>query len=219
MASGPSQRPMTDDRDIPSGEGAPFTKKRSQDRRCVGTGEALSPDAPALRFARAPDGTVVLDLKGSLPGRGAWLSPSRDALVKAFKKGGFSRAFKEQTQAPGCDVEAFADRVEAGLAASALQKLGLARKAGAIAIGHDNVKSAAKRGVAYLTPRGSSEAETAKLANALHKMAGIPHLPLPADRLALGEALGQDAVHVLLLKGGASKAALQAVILWRSFAR
>ncbi|GGY46290.1 DUF448 domain-containing protein [Parvularcula lutaonensis] len=205
---------MTD----PSENKPSFVKNRCNDRRCVGTGEALAPDAPALRFARAPDGKIVLDLKGNLPGRGAWLSPTRDALRKAVKKGGFARALKAPVEVPGGDAEAYAEQVESALAAAALNRLGLCRKAGVLAIGYDNAKAAAKKGVAYLTPAGSSETETAKLANTLHKAAGIPHLPLPADRLTVGEALGQDAVHILLLGGGPSKAALGSVILWRQFA-
>lgn len=196
----------------------PFGKERKQERRCVGTGAALAPSGPALRFVQGPDGILIPDLKGNLPGRGAWLTPTRDALIRAIGKGGFARSFKGQPKLPeGETPDAFADRIAALLEDAALSRLGLARKAGTLAIGNDAVRKVALKAIAYLTPQDASAPETEKLANLLHKAAGAPHLPLPTGRETLSRALGQDAVHIALLRGGPSKVALESVILWRGF--
>lgn len=193
-------------------------KRRVQDRRCVGTGEALAPDAPALRFVLGPGDTLTLDLKGTLPGRGAWLSATHDALLTALKKGGFQRGFKTQANLPGgMDPESFADHVEERLAQAALDRLGLARKAGYLLIGHDTVREKASKGAAYVTPSDASAPEIAKVANYLDATAKLPHFPLPVPRAVLGEAVGQDGVHYLLCRGGPSKGALTALILWTGF--
>lgn len=197
---------------------AAFGKTRHKERRCVGTGQALAPEDPALRFVLSPAGEVVLDLKGSLPGRGVWLTPDRKALLGAVSRGGFQRGFKKPAALPnGQDAESFADQLEAQLAQAALGRLGLCRKASTLVAGQDKVRQKAGRGLAYLTPRGASEAETVKMASLLAKTAGLPHLPLPADRLVVGAALGQDGVHLLLLRGGPSAGALEKVQLWRQF--
>lgn len=195
-----------------------FGKKRSSDRRCVATNDPLAPNAPALRFVQGPGQEVVLDLKGNLPGRGAWLSPERDKLVLAFKRGGFARGFKGAANLPeGVDVNGFADRVASLLQKAALQKLGLARKAGALTIGHDAVRKAAKQGLAYLTPRDASPPEVEKLARFLAKAEGVPHVPLRVDRVILSGPLDQDAVHLLLVRGGPSRGVLEAIEIWRRF--
>jgi len=203
-----------------NGRKTPFGKKRASDRRCVASGEALPPEVPALRFVLDPQSTIVLDLKGTLPGRGAWLTPHRDALLTALKKGGFQRGFKGEAKLPeGLDADAFADQVEGRLADAALQMLGLCRKAGSLVIGHDAVRKAAKKGLAYLSPNDASGPETEKLARFLAKSEDIPHVPVPADRVILSGVLDQDAVHLLLVKGGPSVGALQSVEIWRRFSR
>lgn len=193
-------------------------RRSANDRRCIATGAALPPDQPALRFALGPSGEIVPDLRGDLPGRGAWLTPTRAALLMAVRKGSFPRAFKAPARLPeGVDAETFADRLETALKASALQKLGLARRAGSLVIGHDRVRQAKGRPLAYLTPADASPAETEKVANLLHKRDDVPHLRLPTGRAELGAAIGQDAVHLLLVEGGPSSTAFGAVILWSGF--
>ena len=55
-----------------------------------------------IRFVLSPDSQVTPDLAARLPGRGAWVTASREAIELAVKKGAFSRAFKAQVKvAPG----------------------------------------------------------------------------------------------------------------------
>ena len=50
--------------------------RREPERTCIVTRRAAAP-AELIRFVVAPDGEVVADLKGRLPGRGAWVTATR----------------------------------------------------------------------------------------------------------------------------------------------
>jgi predicted RNA-binding protein YlxR (DUF448 family) len=61
-------------------------------RTCVGCGEAADPGA--LRRLRLDGARVVLDARGGLGGRGAWLHPGTGCLARAVKRRAFARAFR-----------------------------------------------------------------------------------------------------------------------------
>ena len=166
-----------------------------------------------MRFVRAPGGSPVLDLKEDLPGRGAWVLPERIRVVRAAK-GGFARAFKEQLAVPG-GPEGFADAVGAQLAAQALARLGLARRAGRVLTGYDTVRGRASELIGYLSPHDASDQGTSRVARTVAAAASAPHLVLPADAEVLGGAVGQPpVVHLGLLPGGGAEKALSACTLW-----
>jgi uncharacterized protein len=113
------------------------------DRTCIVSRERREPDE-LIRFVVAPDGTVVPDLKRKLPGRGCWVSADRLHVDKAVAKNLFARAFKRQV-----DVSPeLALRLDRTLAQSALGAVGLARKAGAVALGAAKVDNAVRSGEA-----------------------------------------------------------------------
>ncbi|SLN34016.1 RNA-binding protein [Pseudooctadecabacter jejudonensis] len=111
----------TKDRDVP-------------ERRCIVTGE-VSPKAGLIRFVVGPDGTVVPDVLEKLPGRGMWVTATRDALAKAGK-GQFSRSAKAAVTVP----DGLADEVERQLARRVVDLIALARKAGLAVCGFEKVK-------------------------------------------------------------------------------
>lgn len=106
-------------------------------RLCLAT-RAVTPVADMIRFVVAPDGAVVPDLACDLPGRGAWVSATRDALQAALKRRAFGRAFRGQGRA-GPDL---VDLVEDRLAADTRAALSLANKAGRVVCGTMKVESA-----------------------------------------------------------------------------
>ena len=61
-------------------------------RQCVGCREMKDKKA-LIRVVRSPEGTISLDFKGKLPGRGAYVCPSPDCLKKARKSRALERAF------------------------------------------------------------------------------------------------------------------------------
>lgn len=118
--------------------GARHTRlKPARERRCVATGET-GLESALLRVGLGPDAMVVPDVAAKLPGRGAWVSANRALVDKAVSKRLFNRAFGQPVTAP----EDLADRFEALLEARALSLLGLARRAGRLAVGFDAARLA-----------------------------------------------------------------------------
>ncbi len=107
---------------------------RSRERRCIVTGEVL-PRSGLVRFAADPDGNIVPDIAASLPGRGLWVSATREHVTRAAAKNLFAKAAKANVSA-SADL---AERVERLLVARMQADLGLARRSGALVLGFDNV--------------------------------------------------------------------------------
>lgn len=154
-----------------------------------------------MRFVLGPDGALAPDFSGKLPGRGAWLTPTRDALERALKKGAFARSFKAAAPAP----DDLAQRVEAGLTKAALSALGLARKAGDAVLGFEKTRAALNAGdVAVLINACDGGADGKR------KLAGLATRVDVVEVFTVDElsaALGRDApaVHVALKSGPAAQ--------------
>ena len=58
--------------------------KKVPERRCVGCNTS-KPKRELLRVVRIPDGSVCIDLKGKISGRGAYICVSSECLRKAIK--------------------------------------------------------------------------------------------------------------------------------------
>jgi len=112
-----------------------------RERKDIASGELRDP-ADMLRLVFSPDGQVVADIFGKLPGRGAWIEASRSAVEHGVKSGVFSRAAKRKIMVP----DNFADMIEAGLAARVLGMIGMAKRAGQLESGFENVRSSARTG-------------------------------------------------------------------------
>jgi len=104
------------------------------ERRCIVTGE-VSPKAGLIRFVIGPDGSVVPDVLEKLPGRGMWVTATRETL-DAAGKGQFSKSAKAPVQVP----EGLTDEVERQLARRVVDLIALARKAGRAVAGFEKVK-------------------------------------------------------------------------------
>jgi len=106
-------------------------------RRCIVTGADL-PEGRLLRFVADAQGRVLPDVAAKLPGRGLWVSAARAAIAQAAAKRLFARAAKAPVEA-AADL---AERAEALLVRRALDTLGLARRAGELALGFDKIDRA-----------------------------------------------------------------------------
>ncbi|MBO6717791.1 MAG: RNA-binding protein [Rhizobiaceae bacterium] len=183
------------------------------DRTCIVTRQTLEPDL-LLRFVAGPDGSVVPDIKRRLPGRGCWVTADRDHVDRAAGKNHFARALKAGvTVSPG-----LGQLVDDLLVAAALGALGLARKAGAVALGAAKVDSAVRTGksAAVLHAREASDDGVRKLAQARHATAEAGGPDIPAFKLfseaELGLALGAtNVIHAAVLATEAGRAALKRV--------
>ena len=166
------------------------------ERRCIVTRDT-GPKAGLIRFVAAPDGEIVPDLAGRLPGRGIWVSADRKVLAQAAAKGHFARAAKRQVRVPPDLV----DRVEALLAARVVDLLSLARKAGQAVAGLEKTKDALVSGGAALLLQAAdgSERERARL----RPPEGENSLVSCLFGHELGLAFARDRViHAAVLAGG-----------------
>jgi predicted RNA-binding protein YlxR (DUF448 family) len=188
-------------------------KERATERKCIATGAIGSPEG-YVRFALSPDGFVTPDFSGKLPGRGAWVTASRESVEAAVNKNAFMRAFRCKADAP----DDLAERVEAGLKKSALSALGLARKTGDAVTGFEKVRNALKTGKAAVLVEASDGSPDGK-----RKLAGLTgNVPVIGvfAREELSAALGQeDVVHAALKNGPAANRFLREARRFEGFGK
>ena len=164
-------------------------------RRCIASGASRPRDA-LLRFVVDPAGALVPDLGQSLPGRGLWVSAERAALLKALERGLFARAARR----PIAVAPDLIDEVERQLADRALGLIGLARRAGVLVTGFDQVKRAlAERRVAVLIEASDGARHgRARLGALARDIPTIAHF----DGAALSRSVGRDnVVHAAMAPG------------------
>lgn len=182
--------------------------RKAPERTCVAT-RTVRPVEDLIRFVRAPDGTVVPDLKRELPGRGVWVTASREAVRLAAKKKAFSRGFKE----PATVDPAIDDQVAELIGRSALGMLGFANKAGLVITGFAKVEAALSKEnvVALLSAGEAGEDGVRKLGQVLRRIGRSDDTPVVRlfQGLQLDLALGRsNVVHAALLAGPVSAAFL-----------
>lgn len=176
-------------------------------RRCIVSG-AVQPKEGLMRFVVGPDGTVVPDLDGRLPGRGLWLSARRDMVETATVKRAFPRAARRAVTVP----PDLADRIDRLLRARCQDLLGLARRAGLVVAGFDQVRAAGKEGqVALLLEAADGAADGRRKVTAAAPEATVVDILAGAE---LAAALGRDhVVHVAVLAGKPAQRPLVARLL------
>lgn len=171
-----------------------------RERRCIVTGEVL-PETQLIRFVAGPDSRIVPDIAAKLPGRGLWVRADSETITKAVAKNLFSRAAQGKVDA---DID-LAARTEKLLAASMLNTLGLARRAGELILGFEKTE-AALRGAnppAVLIEAADAAADgQRKLQAAAHAKGATPFVIGCFTSAELGLALGLENVIHASLKAG-----------------
>jgi len=164
-------------------------------RKCIASGDLL-PKAQMIRFVVGPDNAVVPDILGKLPGRGIWVSATRDALEKATAKNLFARAAK-QTVTVSDDLVA---RVEAQLAQRLIDLIALARKSGLAVSGFEKVKDRLNKEDVKVLLQSSDGSERGK--TKLWTPEGARYVGWLTTR-ELGQAFGRETVvHAAIGAGG-----------------
>ena len=146
-----------------------------------------------LRFVRDPEGRIVFDVDARLPGRGFWLEAERASVELAIKRQALSRAAGPGSVVPG-DLVA---QIEDNLVRRGLDRIGLARRAGALVGGFDEVERTlrGKRAVMLIQALDAADDGLQKLG----RLAGDLPVVRLFDRFELGRALGrEEAVHLVL---------------------
>jgi len=172
------------------------TDQDEAERKCIVTGVS-QPKGGLIRFAVSPDGEVVPDVLGRLPGRGFYVMADRAAIDKAATKGLFARAARQPVKVP----EGLADLIEGQLARRVVDLVSMSRKAGSAVTGYEKVKDWLVKEKARILIQASdgSERGNAKL----RPPAGEKTLIRCLNAGELGLAFGRErAIHAALAAGG-----------------
>lgn len=183
-------------------------KNEPTERQCAVT-RKVQPISLLIRFVLDPEGNVVPDLKRVLPGRGVWVTATRDAVADAEKdrKKVFGRGFKADVRVE----HGLADRVDTLLERAALQALSMARKAGTLVTGFAKVEAALRRDpVAGLVHASDAKDDgvrkLAAVAAGRTELANGCQIVRLFDSAQLDLALGRsNVIHAALLVGQASE--------------
>ena len=186
----------------PDGEGLART---ATVRRCIASGDVL-PKSLLVRFVVGPEGRIVPDIAGSLPGRGIWVRADRRCLDRAVSKGLLIRAAR-RTQPGGSLTVApdLPDQTARLLRRRCLDLLGQAQGAGLVVAGFEKVRAWLDGGkVALLLAAADGAADgRRKLAVLAAAQPKPPALVVLFDGADLGSALGRSAiVHAAVAQGG-----------------
>jgi predicted RNA-binding protein YlxR (DUF448 family) len=166
-----------------------------------------------LRFVLSPQDSVTPDIKGTLPGRGVWVTAKKAAVAEAVKRKAFQRAFRK----PVSVREDLPLQVEELFKRSALERLSICNKAGLVVVGFTRVEEALNRGeiAGLLHASDAAEGGKAKLDRKFRVLySGKDHIP-PENRFTSAEislaAGSTNVIHAGLKEGGAAFAFFEAL--------
>ena len=165
------------------------------ERRCIVTRES-KPTPALLRFVLSPDGAVVPDVAGTLPGRGIWVSADRASVETAAAKGLFARAARRRVVAD----PRLADLVEAQLVRRCIDLIGLARRGGGAVAGFEKVRGFLAKEPAGLLLAAADGAEDGR--GKIERLGHGAAVASALDRHELGRAFGREqVVHAVVAPG------------------
>jgi uncharacterized protein len=180
-------------------------RARDRARLCAAT-RTVQPVADLIRFVVGPSGEAIPDIKSKLPGRGIWITATREALAEGVKLRVFAHGFKRDVRLP----PDFVDRTERLLERAVFDALAMAGKAGLVAAGFGKTETALEHQevVALLHAVEAASEGSRKLDAALRRRgldrptAVIGFLTSAHLDLALNRS---NVVHAALLAGPASE--------------
>ena len=121
----------------PELDSGPRTDRSATMRMCAVTRQ-VRPIDELIRFVVSPQGEVVPDLKRKLPGRGLWISASRQTVAEAARRNQFSKGFKRDLRVS----PTLAADTEVLLVRGVVDALAMAAKAGQVVSGFGKVEGA-----------------------------------------------------------------------------
>ena len=198
------------DTDLDNG---PRTDRSATVRMCAVTRQ-VRPIDELIRFVVSPSGEVMADLKRKLPGRGLWISASRQAVAEAVRRSQFSKGFRRDVKV----APTLAADTESLLVRGVIDALAMAAKAGQVISGFSKVEGAleqrqAQNSVKALIHAADGAADGIRKLDAVARQNTANNdesrefpvvTALTSEQLDL--ALGRsNVVHAALLAGPASK--------------
>jgi predicted RNA-binding protein YlxR (DUF448 family) len=197
----------------PDLDNGPRADRSATMRMCAVTRE-VRPIGELIRFVVSPQGEVIPDLKRKLPGRGLWVSASRQAVAEAVRRHQFGKGFKRDVRV----APTLAADTEALLTRSVIEALAMAAKAGQVVSGFGKVEDALRQRQAQASVQALVHAADGA-ADGIRKLDAIARQnaavndesnPFPVVTALTSEqldlALGRsNVIHAALLAGPASK--------------
>jgi hypothetical protein len=179
-------------------------REAERTRMCAVTRE-IRPRSELIRFVVGPDGAAVPDLKAKLPGRGLWITATRQALGEAIKRKVFAGGFKREVRLPADLIE----QTERLLERAVLDALAIAGKASSVAAGFAKTEAALEHEevIAVLHAAGAAADGVRKLQANARRHRSVPPAEIGFLTTAqLDLALSRpNVVHAALLAGPASE--------------
>jgi uncharacterized protein len=193
----------------PDLDNGPRTDRSATVRMCAVTRQ-VRPIDELIRFVLSPQGEVVADLKRKLPGRGLWVSASRQTVAEAARRNQFSKGFKRDVRV----TATLAADTEALLVRGVIEALAMAAKAGQVVSGFSKVEGALQQGqVQALIHASDGAADGIRKLDAIARQNtgnGDESREIPLATALTSEqldlALGRsNVIHAAVLAGPASK--------------
>jgi uncharacterized protein len=185
----------------------PENDSKGPQRSCIACG-TVRDKRDLLRYVLAPDRTLVPDLKGKLPGRGAYTCISGECFRDALKKRRFGRSFKGEIAAE--DPDSAIARIRSLMEERIGAYLALANKAGKVVSGSDRVIETlrkGKKGILFLAADISPDSGEKFVA--LASRGGVETVSIfPRERL--GGWLGKEIRTVAVVEEGGFTASISA---------
>ena len=192
---------------------------RRNARMCIVTRER-DPARGLIRFVADPDGRVVPDLAGKLPGRGAHVTASAALVRRAVDRHMFRRALKADVTEPR-DLD---DETARLMRDQLVATLPLLRKGGALTVGAGKVEDAVRAGRVILVLHAAEAAEDGvrKIAQARTATRHAHGVDIPVDRMFTADELGlafggSRVIHAAIRPGGGGEAFMAALRRYRSY--
>lgn len=155
-------------------------------RTCAACREDADRDQDDLiRLVRSPDGCAVVDLKGKLPGRGAWVHSRQACVAKAQQRPGSLRLGNDLV------VEDLSGAIRARVVRAAMDGLSMAAGAGAVISGAHQLKAALEKDMLHsvIVASNASPRSVADLRSAAKER--VAFVTLPALTMELGHQIGR----------------------------
>lgn len=115
--------------------------KHEPERTCVGCRGVFNKDA-VVRIVAGPPG-IVIDYREKLPGRAAYVCPTKECITKALSKENLSRALHLKVRPP--EAEAFIAQLTALITEKIKSLIVMSAKAGKLAAGYSAVHDAVEK--------------------------------------------------------------------------
>lgn len=188
-------------------------------RKCVLSND-LFEKQDMIRFVVSPDMVVTPDIKGKLPGRGAWVHALKTDIEQVIDKNLFAKAFKTKVNVNKDMPSLVADLLEKDV----FDALSICRKAGDLQMGHlkseESILSGRTRIYVVANDAGKDTRKklTAKMRTIVEKKGKKCYIIDHFSTEDLEKCLGQEkTIHIAIKSGAMAMSLLAKIEKWDKY--